>query len=99
MITIDMQKLVSELLAKPAINPRRRKGYKKLTIASGFAVVVSPELASDLRARNMIVAMNGRLFSANGKQERLIEEARLVWSRVETIDSADYLRFTVKGAR
>lgn len=99
MITIDMQKLVSELIAKPTIRPRNRKGYKKLTIASGFAVVVSPSLAADLRARNMIVAMNGRLFSANGKQERLIEEARLVWSRVETLDSAEFLRFALKGER
>jgi hypothetical protein len=95
---MDKQQIVGDLLAKPTAEPRQRKGYKKLVIMSGLSVVISPELQANLRARNMIVAMNGRLFSANGKQERLVDEARLLWQRIETLPSANYLRFTMKGA-
>lgn len=97
--SMDVTKLVNDLYKRPTVSVKSKKGYKKLQLTSGLAVTISPDLQSDLRSRGMIVALNGSLFPARDKQERLADEALTVWDRIETSDTAKMLRFGIKGQR
>lgn len=95
----ELHEALMGLWSRPAIVPRMKGSFRKLQIGSGFACTISSALETDLRSRNMIVALNGKLFAARDKSDLLVKEAQTTWQRVEANASAKMLRFDVEGAR
>lgn len=96
MNTDQALELRDTLSRKPAKENQRLRSYKKLSLASGLSISISPRLQSDLRRRHMIVALNGNLFPAYGKTEALAEEAKARWTRIATRDPHALLRFDME---
>jgi hypothetical protein len=94
MTHLDTSNLATTLAAKPA-QKRVNRSYRKLSLFSGLAVMVTGELESELKRRYLIETLNGKLFPARGKSQ-VIADLLPSLDRIETTGS--FMRFDLARA-